>query len=154
MNMRIALVALATALALAGCATITKGTSQIVVVNTPGVSGATCTLTSSAVGSKVVVTPGTISLEKGQDAVSVRCTKECYADGAGIIASNLEGMTAGNVLLGGVIGLGVDAASGAMNKYSSEVQIIMTPIQGCRPAGAPPPAASPPPRRGAPKPKK
>jgi hypothetical protein len=51
----------------------------------------------------------------------------------------MEGMTAGNIILGGVIGLGVDAASGAMNKYTPEIQVIMTPIAGCRPAGEPVP---------------
>jgi hypothetical protein len=123
----------------AGCATITKGTTQVVAVSTPGVSGATCTLMSPSVGSQVVVTPATVSLPKGRDAVSVRCEKECYQEGAGIIASNTEGMTAGNILVGGVIGLGVDAASGAMNSYSPEVQVVMTPIQGCR-TPAPPSA--------------
>ena len=37
-------VILAFALALAGCATITKGTTQTVAVDTPGVPGATCTI--------------------------------------------------------------------------------------------------------------
>ena len=36
-------------------------------------------------------------------------------------------MSAGNVLLGGVIGLGVDAASGAMNKYPDIVTVAMVP---------------------------
>ena len=33
-----------------------------------------------------------------------------------------------------VLGLGVDAASGAMNKYSPETGIFMAPIAGCRAA--------------------
>ena len=41
-------------------------------------------------------------------------------------------MAAGNVLLGGVIGLGVDAASGAMNKYPDLVTVAMVPDQACR----------------------
>jgi len=49
---------------LAACATITKGTTQVVAVNTPGVNGASCTLTSPAIGSLTVVTPDTISLPK------------------------------------------------------------------------------------------
>ena len=36
-------------------------------------------------------------------------------------------MTAGNVVFGGVIGLGIDAASGAMNKYQPGVEIAMSP---------------------------
>jgi hypothetical protein len=119
---------------LAACATITKGTTQVVAVNTPGVAGATCTLSSSAIGTVMVVTPDTVSLPKGWEGVSVRCSKQCYNDGAGVISSNMEGMTAGNIILGGVIGLGVDALSGAMNKYSPEIQVALTPIPGC---GAP-----------------
>jgi hypothetical protein len=136
--MRKAFFVLLGALALAACATVTKGTTQVIAVNTPGVPGATCTLTSSAIGSQLVVTPGTISLEKSKEEVSVRCTKQCYTEGAGVIASNLEGMTAGNIILGGVIGFGVDAASGAMNKYSPEIQVVMTPIQGCHVPGTAP----------------
>ncbi len=119
---------------LAGCATLTKGTTQLVIVETPGVPGAKCTLTSSAIGTQTVVTPGTINLQKGSDNISVRCSKACYHDGLGTIASNLEGMTAGNIVVGGVIGLGVDAATGAMNKYSPEIQIAMTRNPNC---GAP-----------------
>ena len=40
-------------------------------------------------------------------------------------------MTAGNVLFGGFIGLGVDAASGAMNKYDPGVEVVMTPLPNC-----------------------
>jgi hypothetical protein len=119
------------ALLLSACATITKGTTQAISITTPGVNDATCTLTSSAVGTKVVQTPATITVDKGQESIVVRCTKECYNDGAAVIASNTEGMVAGNVILGGAIGLGVDAASGAINRYTSDTQIVMTPIPGC-----------------------
>lgn len=116
----------------AGCATITKGTTQSVAVNTPGVPGAECTLTSSAIGSKVVTTPASIVLDKGSDNISVVCKKQCYQDAVGIISSNTETMTAGNILVGGVIGLGVDAASGAMNRYNADNQFAMIPIPGCK----------------------
>lgn len=118
--------------AVAGCATIVKGTTQQISVSTPGVPDAQCTLTSSAVGTKVVNTPATITLEKGSDNVAVICRKKCYQDATGIIASNTETMTAGNIIAGGVIGLGVDAASGAMNKYNTDNQFAMVPIPGCR----------------------
>jgi len=41
-------------------------------------------------------------------------------------------MAAGNVILGGVVGLGVDAMSGAMNKYPDIVTVTMMPDQACR----------------------
>lgn len=119
-------------LSLAGCSTIVKGTTQQIAVSTPGAPGAQCTLTSSAIGSKVVTTPATITLEKGSDNIAVICRKACFQDATGIIASSTESMAAGNIIAGGVIGLGVDAATGAMNKYNAENQFAMVPIPGCR----------------------
>ncbi len=124
--------AAATVVALAGCATITKGTTQAVAINTPGAPGASCTLSSGGIGQKVVTTPTTIVLEKSQENISVVCKKQCFQDAAGIIASHTEAMAAGNVILGGPIGLGVDAVSGAMNRYNADNQFAMVPIPGCR----------------------
>jgi hypothetical protein len=117
---------------LCSCSTIVKGTKQEVSVATPGVQGATCTLTSPAIGTRTVLTPGNIVLPKSKHNVSVACVKQCYTDGVGVLASETEIMTAGNVVFGGLIGLGVDAASGAMNKYEPGVDIAMTPIPSCR----------------------
>ena len=123
----------AIAVALSGCATITKGTTQAVALNTPGAVAAQCTLNSSAIGTKVVTTPATITLDKSQESITVLCKKECFQDGGTVIASNTETMAAGNLLVGGVVGLGIDAVSGAMNKYNPDNQIAMVPIPGCKP---------------------
>lgn len=122
----------AVSIAVTGCATITKGTTQSVTLNTPGAAGAACTLSSNAIGTKVVTTPAAIVLDKSADSITVVCKKECFQDGVGVIASNTETMAAGNLLVGGIVGLGVDAASGAMNKYNAENQFAMVPIPGCR----------------------
>jgi len=119
------------AIFIAGCATIVKGTKQQVSVSTPGVQGAMCTLSSPAVGTRTVQTPGNIVLPKSKYDVSVNCVAQCYTPGVGVLASETEVMAAGNILFGGVIGLGVDAASGAMNKYQPSVEIAMTPIPKC-----------------------
>jgi hypothetical protein len=115
----------------AGCSTIVKGTDQQVSVNTPGVNGAMCQLQSPAVGTRTVQTPANIVLPKSKHNVAVTCQAQCYAKGVGTLASHTEMMTAGNVLFGGLIGLGVDAASGAMNKYDPGVEVVMTPLPGC-----------------------
>lgn len=122
------------AILLTGCSTIVKGTQQQVSVATPGVQDAMCTLSSPAVGTRTVQTPGTIVLPKSKYDVAVNCIKQCYTDGVGVLASETEIMTAGNVVFGGVIGLGIDAASGAMNKYQPGVEVVMSPIPNC---GAP-----------------
>jgi hypothetical protein len=126
----------AAAIIAAGCATITKGTTQSVAVNTPGVPGAQCTLSSPGIGQKVLTTPASIVLDKASDNITVVCKKECYQDGVGIIASHTETMAAGNIIAGGVVGLGVDAVSGAMNRYNADNQFAMVPIPGCKPPKA------------------
>lgn len=123
---------LAVTLALVGCATITKGTTQTIAIDTPGVPGATCTIQTPS-GPRGVVTPGNVALDKQSAALPITCTKECYLMGSSMIPSNTESMAAGNVLLGGVIGLGVDAATGAMNKYPDMFTVAMTPDPACRP---------------------
>lgn len=118
--------------AFAGCATITKGTTQSITLNTPGAPGATRTLNSTVIGTKTVTTPASIVLDKSVDSINLVCGKECFQDGLGVIASSTESMTAGNILVGGVVGLGVDAMSGAMNHYNPDNQFAMASIPDCR----------------------
>jgi uncharacterized protein YceK len=118
---------------LGGCSTIVKGTEQQVSVNTPGAPGALCQLQSPAIGIRTVQTPANIVLPKSRHNVAVSCSAQCYSPGVGTLGSHTEVMTAGNVIFGGIVGLGVDAASGAMN--DSGVEVMMTPLPGC---GQPP----------------
>jgi hypothetical protein len=129
-------IVLAFALVLVGCATITKGTTQTIAIDTPGVPGATCTIQTQT-GPRGVTTPGNVTLDKASSPLPITCTKECYVAGSSIIPSGTETMAAGNVLLGGVVGLGVDAATGAMNKYPDLVTVATTPDPTCGPAVAP-----------------
>jgi hypothetical protein len=106
----------ACAFLLVACATITKGTTQVVAIDTPCVPSATCTITTQS-GPQVVTTPGTVTLKKGSDPLPIACVKDCYVNGQSIIPSGAEAMAAGNVIFGGLIGLGVDAASGALTRH-------------------------------------
>ena len=90
---------------LTGCSTIVKGTQQQVSVATPGVQDAMCMLSSPAVGTRTVETPGTIILPKSKHDVAVSCVKQHYTTGTGVLASKTEIMTADNVVFGGVIDL-------------------------------------------------
>ena len=79
-----------------------------------------------------MVTPAAVTLEKSQHNVNVSCQKECFTPGIGVIASSTEVMTAGNILVGGVVGVAVDASTGAMNSYQPTLTIPMSHIQGCK----------------------
>ena len=71
------------------------------------------------------MTPGSVTVGRSKHDISVRCVKAGYQDGVGVISSQFEGWTAGNILVGGVVGWGVDAASGAQNEYPKNFQIAM-----------------------------
>jgi len=114
------------------CSTIVKGTDQQVSVTTPGVPGAMCQLQSPGIGTRTVQTPANVVLPKSRHNVAVSCTAQCYSPGIGTLGSHTEVMTAGNIVFGGIIGVGVDAASGAMNKYDPQVDVVMTPLPGCK----------------------
>lgn len=136
-------VAVAALIMLSGCASIMKGSSQSINVTTPPTTGAICTLTSKE-GNWQLTSPGTVTVEKSQEDIQARCTKAGWQDASAVIPSNFQGWTVGNLLLGGVIGLGVDAATGAIHEYPNAFQIPMTPASvGQLPPQSPPVAAPP-----------
>jgi len=115
--------------AMSGCASIIKGSSQSIAITTPPVTGASCVL-SSKEGNWTVMSPGVAKVEKSKEDIQARCTKPGYQDGIATIPSDFQGWTLGNLILGGVIGLGVDAATGAINEYPNAFQIPMFPAGG------------------------
>ena len=127
MKMTCTLLCMGFLMLLGGCATITKGTQQTVTVATDP-TGALCNLTRDGKPLAVVnPTPGSIPIEKAVGEISIACKKAGYKDAAGTMASEFQAWTFGNIILGGVIGIVVDAASGAMNQYPSMVTITLEP---------------------------
>ena len=114
---------------MSGCATLTTGNSQSITVDSKP-QGASCTLNRDGKTVGVVnPTPGTVSVDKSKYDISIICKKEGFQDGATVCPSSFQGMTFGNILFGGLIGLAVDAGSGAMNKYPSMLTIALIPSE-------------------------
>lgn len=109
-------------IAVSGCATIIDGTTQSVSVNTTPEQGASCTLVNSQ-GTWYVTSPGSTTVHKTKTDLDVTCTKQGYKPGHIVAASRFTGKTAGNILAGGLIGVGVDAASGANFTYDSPITV-------------------------------
>lgn len=121
MNLRIATI-LAASVLLAGCATITRGTNDVLVVNsTP--SGAQVKMSD---GQTCTGTPCTFKVPRKSE-LNVLVTKEgCKPQQVRVtnrVASGGGAAMAGNVLVGGIIGAGVDASSGAM------LELIPNPVE-------------------------
>jgi hypothetical protein len=111
-------------IAVSGCATIIDGTSQSVSVNTTPEEGAACTLTNSQ-GSWYLTSPGSTTVHKTKTDLDVTCTKPGFKPGHLVAVSHFTGKTVGNVLAGGVIGIGIDAASGANYQYDSPLSVSL-----------------------------
>lgn len=112
-------------LGLSGCASIVSGQNQPVSVVTPGCEKAACELTNDKGKWYVSATPGTVTVQRSYSDMQVNCTKPDYSPTSASIKSTTKGMAFGNILLGGVIGAGVDMASGAAYDYPSEISVPM-----------------------------
>ena len=109
-----------------GCATITRGTTETLVVNSEP-SGAEVSLSSGMSGK----TPTSFKVDRDKELVvtiskdgykTVTVNVNCQVAGAGA-----AGM-AGNVILGGLIGAAVDAGSGAMMEHKpNPVEVSLEP---------------------------
>src|SRR5262245_29312798 len=110
-----------------GCATIVKGSSQSLLVQT-NPPGGSCELSR---GGKTIATvdptPGTVTIEQSKHDISVTCKKQGHVDTTATLPSSLQGWTLGNIVLGGLIGIAVDAGTGAINDYQPEVLLTLMP---------------------------
>lgn len=122
-------VVVAIALTASGCATITTGTSQNIAIATDP-AGADCTFTrNNQFLARVNPTPGAMHIDKSSADVSVVCKREGYQDTTGNIGSEFQAATLGNVILGGIIGIVIDAASGAGSKYPESISFTLLPVE-------------------------
>ncbi len=66
-------------------------------------------------------------MPKSKYALTLTCDKPGFQTAVHEIPSDVEAMTIGNVLVGGIVGLAIDAGTGAMNKYDANVTVTLTP---------------------------
>ncbi|TFV38546.1 PEGA domain-containing protein [Bradyrhizobium frederickii] len=136
---------------LGGCASVTRGTTEnISISSTP--SGVEAVVSGMEVPT-TCTTPCSVVVKRNAD-LSITFQKEGYEPqivplSRDIPTSGAAGF-AGNLLLGGVIGMGVDAATGAATDHKPNPVIVTmqpsAPARGARPAGARkprPPAPTP-----------
>ncbi len=124
-----------------GCASISTGTSQAINVDSSPTE-ADCTLTREGQHLGTIKTPGPVTVKRDSRTIHIVCTKEGYEEGKVVLNSRFESATMGNLLVGGAIGLMVDSASGASNKYDAQVTVPLVPRGGAQ-ATTPLPVAVP-----------
>ncbi len=100
------------------------GVTQSVVVTTPPAEGAHCVLTSPS-GTYYVVTPGNANIQKSRDPLDVVCDKDGFQHAVQKIQPHLGMPNAAAMLAGGIVQLGLDAATGAIYTYPTNIVVPM-----------------------------
>lgn len=124
MRTLIALVGVGILSLLSGCASIVSGTNQPISIETPDCDGADCKLMNDK-GTWFVKSPGSVTVSRAYGDLTVSCSKEGFGTETIAVKSATKGMAAGNLIFGGVIGGGVDVATGAAYDYPN---LITNPL--------------------------
>ncbi len=144
MMMRL-LLAAAIAVPCVGCASVTRGTTEnISIASTP--AGATAEISGLDIPT-ACVTPCVVQAKRNAD-ITVTVNKDGYEAQTIPLTKEVPGTGAagfaGNILLGGLVGMGVDAVTGAAQDHKPNPVIVT--LQPLAPAPARP-ARSRPPKR-------
>jgi len=119
-----------------GCASITRGSKEVLVIDSVP-QDADVRLSTGMVGK----TPASFQVPRS-DTITVFITKPGYKDRTIIVQAEIGGgggaAMAGNVFLGGIIGAGVDAGTGAMYEHKPN-PLMITLEKAEAPAAAPVP---------------
>jgi len=133
--------ALFVVLALPGCASIVTGTSHTMAVSSEP-EGATCKLErgGETIG-YVNQTPATASFSKSSKTIVVSCDKDqkTFA-GNSTVDPSIQPWILGYVLLGGIVGIVVDASSGAVSQYPNSTKVVLNPTAVSTPTASTVPA--------------
>lgn len=132
------------ALGIAGCASITQGTSQTIIMNLEP-SATRCTVTRDGEGEIGAVTTAnnTLTVSKDKDDMIVKCSAPGYKPKTVRMVSSTQ---AAGVVGGIFIDLGItDMITGAMWKYPESINIVLekegSEAKEAAPAQETPPAA-------------
>ena len=113
------------AIALSGCATIMKDDSQPVAFSSEP-DDAVVKLNSVARGK----TPVTVMVKRSMSDTIISIEKDGYKTETFPLEKSLSAMTFGNIIFGGIIGIGVDAATGKNTDYIESVHVNLIPLTG------------------------
>ncbi|MEL6922263.1 MAG: translation initiation factor 2 [Pseudomonadota bacterium] len=113
----------ATALVLTGCASITRGVNNDVVIQYEP----TDAVVTTSLNHRCAATPCTVRIPR-KDAFQVTAQREGYVTQVIDVTTKVSGSGAagfaGNVLVGGIVGMGVDAATGATLEHTPNPVVI------------------------------
>ncbi len=111
-----------------GCASIVSGNNQSLSVTTQkngsDVAGAKCSLVNDK-GTWFLTSPGSVTVRRSYGDLAVDCKMDGSDPGLASVKSSTKAMAFGNILFGGIIGVGVDTATGAAYDYPELILVDM-----------------------------
>jgi hypothetical protein len=110
---------------LSGCASIVEGSSQDINVSTNPPAKVSCDAQNGRGNWVANSVPGTLNVKRSRTDLTVHCKGNGY-DGQYTHSSDFESWTAGNLFFGGIIGLAVDAGTGALFSYDDAIIVPVT----------------------------
>jgi len=121
-----------------GCATVTRGTTNTIGFDSQPSQAEV--RTSNGLG---CVTPCSLTVKRNEEFIAT-FSKPGYQPQQVEVKTQVAGAgavgVAGNVLIGGLVGIGVDAVTGAANEHTpNPVSVVLEPLKGAPPVKRPPP---------------
>lgn len=110
---------------LGGCATIVSGDETDTQITTDPI-GAECELLGEDYNT-IVTTPANVQLDSDAAPVTIICNADGHLEERTEIDTSMDGSIFGNILMGGLIGIAIDAASGSGQKYPESVELVLVP---------------------------
>lgn len=117
--------ALALGLALPGCASIVSDNNSGTYIETDP-EKARCELHGQDF-TRVVETPNSVMLPSSAAPVTVACKADGYKNTTAVLDTKLDGWIFGNLLFGGIVGVAIDAARGAGQKFPPRFAVVLEP---------------------------
>jgi hypothetical protein len=123
------------------CGSIVHQTTQQVRVSSEPAGAAVTVACGDVHNDPKLVTPAVVTLHRKPEYCGVKLNKEGYAEKELKFGRKMSGWYLGNVLVGGIIGLVVDAANGAMwnrtppadaTQEAGEVRTTLEPASGAK----------------------
>src|SRR5664280_1327456 len=118
-----------------GCASVVHGTTQAVPVNSSPVGAdvkVNCGKAASATGS--LKTPTTVLLKRNAEPCNITVSREGYEDGSIVFVRKMSGWFWGNIFIGGIIGMIIDGADGAIyNRAPESASVSLAPLSSPTP---------------------
>jgi hypothetical protein len=114
-----------------GCASIVHQTTQQVTVESDPAGAALTVACGDVHNDPKLLTPTVVTVHRKPNHCTISLNKDGYQPKQVSLKKSMSGWYVGNILFGGIIGLIVDAANGAMyNRTPAKVNVHLTPADG------------------------